>query len=154
MSSIIISDAWEGDLKEIAEIENSSFDQPFPLPLLKAYLSLADGLFLVARDNDRVLGYCIGIVQFKVRGHIISIATSIHSRKRGVGSALLQELERRFMKIGCTYSYLEVNVKNLDAISFYYNRSYRIVRTRKNYYGRNKHGFIMTKSFKGLNYFE
>ncbi|BCS91858.1 ribosomal protein S18-alanine N-acetyltransferase [Metallosphaera javensis (ex Sakai et al. 2022)] len=154
MSSIIISDAWEEDLEQIEKIERESFDNPYPFSLLKAYLQLAEGLFLVARDGDRVVGYCIGIVQLKVRGHIISIASSSEVRRTGIGSLLLQELERRFHKLGCTYSYLEVNVNNEEAIRFYYNRSYRVVRTRRNYYGRNKHGFVMVKNFKGESGFE
>ncbi|MEM4076664.1 MAG: GNAT family N-acetyltransferase, partial [Metallosphaera sp.] len=119
MSSIIISDAWERDLEDIFKIEAESFDNPYPPGLLKAYLSLADGLYLVARLGEQIVGYCIGIVQFKTRGHVVSIATLKAARNRGIGSALLNELEERFKKLGCTYSYLEVNVNNSDAIRFY-----------------------------------
>ncbi|MEM4911300.1 MAG: GNAT family N-acetyltransferase, partial [Metallosphaera sp.] len=110
----------------------------------------ADGLYLVARLGEQIVGYCIGIVQFKTRGHVVSIATLKTARNRGIGSALLNELEERFKKLGCTYSYLEVNVNNSDAIRFYFNRSYKVIRTRKNYYGRNRNGFVMLKDLRSV----
>ncbi|QKQ99740.1 ribosomal protein S18-alanine N-acetyltransferase [Metallosphaera tengchongensis] len=154
MSSIIISDATAQDLQQIYEIEEESFENPYPLSLLRAYLFLADGLYLVAREDQHILGYTIGMRQFQTRGHVVSIATRGTQRRRGVGSSLLKILESRFEKIGCKYVYLEVNVKNRDAINFYLKHGYSIVRTRKNYYGRDKHAFVMLKPFSSSTSFE
>ncbi|EZQ03153.1 GNAT family N-acetyltransferase [Candidatus Acidianus copahuensis] len=143
---VIITNATEQDLTQIYEIENESFEQPYPYSLLKAYLYLSGDLYLVAKENDYVLGYIIGIVQFKIRGHLVSIATRENSRRNGIGSILLSELERRFkIAYNCFYSVLEVMTTNKEAISFYSNRSYYIVNTKKNYYGRGKHAYLMLK---------
>ncbi|BBG24629.1 GNAT family N-acetyltransferase [Sulfuracidifex tepidarius] len=146
---VVILDATEGDLAKIYEIEVQSFDQPYSLKLLKAYLFLSEGLYIVAKEHDEILGYAIGLIQNRFKGHVISIATARGARRKGIGSALLQELNSRFVSMGSTYSYLEVEVKNRDAISFYSHNKYHISYTRRNYYGKNRHAFIMIKLLKG-----
>ncbi|MCI2414285.1 MAG: ribosomal protein S18-alanine N-acetyltransferase [Candidatus Aramenus sp.] len=143
---VIISDATEEDLGEIYRIELESFDNPYPLSLLKAYLYLAS-VYVVAKEDGQVVGYAIGIIQHRVRGHVVSIATAQGYRKKGVGSALLRSLEEAFKQRGCTYSYLEVKVDNEDAVRFYSKNGYFVTFTRKNYYGRGKHAFVMVKPF-------
>lgn len=150
---VIITDATEEDLGQIYEIEVESFDNPYPYSLLKAYLYLANGLYLVAKEGNKVLGYVIGIIQFKFRGHIVSIAVKKEFRSKGIGNMLIREIEKRFLLNKCFYSYLEVMVSNVSAISFYYNNNYFIMFVKKNYYGRGKHAFIMVKELlkrKGL----
>lgn len=142
---VIITDATEKDLEQIYEIELESFDNPYPYSLLKAYLYIASGLYLVAREGDKVLGYIIGVIQFKNRGHIVSIAVKKEYRNRGIGNMLIRELERRFLLAHCVYSYLEVMTSNISAITFYYSNKYFIVFVKKNYYGKGKHAFVMVK---------
>ncbi|BDC00249.1 ribosomal protein S18-alanine N-acetyltransferase [Saccharolobus caldissimus] len=143
---ILITDASEEDLDQIYKIERSSFDNPYPYSLLKAYLILANKLYLIAKDNQTVVGYIIGIIQYGYRGHIVSIAVDKSYRKKGIGSKLLSSLEERFKSFGVKYSYLEVDVRNKSAISFYYRNGYIIAYLRKNYYGMGKHAFIMLKN--------
>ncbi len=142
---VIISDASEEDLEQIYEIEVESFDKPYPMSLLKVYLYLSN-VYIVARENSKILGYAIGIIQFKRRGHVVSIATRKEYRKKGIGTSLLSTLERMFINNNCTYSYLEVMVTNSEAIEFYRNMGYLIIYTKKNYYGKGKHAYIMMKS--------
>jgi len=144
MSSIVINRATERDLNQIYDIEKESFENPYPFSLLRAYLYISD-LYLVARKEDLILGYIIGIVQFNVRGHVVSIAVRKDWRNRGIGSMLLLELERRFRDLNCKYSYLEVSINNIPAISFYRKMGYIIVKFHKNYYGRGKHAYVMVK---------
>lgn len=151
---VVILDATEGDLAEIYEIETQSFDQPYSLKLLKAYLFLSENLYIVAKEHDEILGYAIGLIQGRFKGHVISIAIAKGARRKGVGSALLRELNSRFMSMGATYSYLEVEFRNIDAISFYSHNKYLISFTRRNYYGRGRHAFIMVKSLRGESYLD
>jgi len=142
---VIISDASEEDLEQIYEIEVESFDKPYPLSLLKAYLYLSN-IYIVAKEDSKILGYAIGIIQFKKRGHVVSIATRKESRKKGIGTLLLSTLEKTFINNNCTYSYLEVMITNREAIRFYRNMNYLVIYTKKNYYGRGRHAYIMMKS--------
>ncbi len=144
---VIIGDASPSDLDGIYEIEKGSFDDPYPLGLLKAYLFISNGLFIVAR-SEKVLGYALGIVQSKNRGHVISIAVDPSFRGEGIGRSLLGELHRRFLKLGCSYSYLEVAVTNTEAIELYRAMQYKVVRFRVGYYGKGKHAFVMVKDLR------
>ncbi|MEM0016165.1 MAG: ribosomal protein S18-alanine N-acetyltransferase [Saccharolobus sp.] len=143
---LLISNASEEDLAAIYKIEKDSFTDPYPLSLLKAYLILSNGLYFVARDNGKVVGYVIGIIQYGYRGHVVSIAVDKNYRNHGIGSKLLSTLEDKFKEFGAKYSYLEVNVNNSSAISFYYHNNYIISYLRKNYYGKGKHAFVMIKN--------
>nr|WP_155864393.1 N-acetyltransferase [Acidianus infernus] len=140
-------------MQQIYEIEVESFDNPYPYSLLKAYLYIADGLYLVVKEDGKILGYVIGIIQFKIRGHIVSIAVRKSYRNKGIGKLLINEIERRFKLGHCKYSYLEVMTTNKDAFYFYVHNGYFPLFVRKNYYGRGKHAFVMVKdlySRKGL----
>ncbi|AAK40442.1 ribosomal-protein-alanine N-acetyltransferase [Saccharolobus solfataricus] len=143
---VIITDATEADLDQIFQIETESFEDPYPYSLLRAYLFLANKLYLVAKQREKVVGYIIGIIQYGYRGHIVSIAVEPIYRKQGIGAKLLNEIEERFKLNGARYSYLEVNTNNLSAISFYRANGYLIMYVRKNYYGRDKHAFVMVKN--------
>jgi ribosomal-protein-alanine N-acetyltransferase len=142
---IEITNAKFEDLEQIYHIERESFENPYPISLLNAYLYLSPNLYLVAKDRNEVVGYVIGIIQYNVRGHIVSIAVKKSERRKGIGRLLLTELERRFKIYNCKYSYLEVNIDNKDAINFYRKMGYFIVKLQKNYYGRGKHAFVMLK---------
>ncbi|BFH72482.1 ribosomal protein S18-alanine N-acetyltransferase [Sulfurisphaera javensis] len=151
---VIITNVTEADLPKVYEVEVESFEDPYPYSLLKAYYYLSRELFLVAKEGERVLGYSLGIIQFGYRGHVVSIAVKTEFRERGIGKLLLMELERKFREYKCTYSYLEVNYKNIAAIQFYNKLGYKVVKLQKNYYGKGKHAFIMVKSFIGDKGFE
>ena len=144
---IIITNVSEEDLQKVYEIELESFDEPYSFPLLKAYYYLAKELFIVAKEENEILGYALGIVQYGYRGHVVSIAVRKGYREKGIGSLLLKNLENRFKTLNCTHSYLEVNYKNVPAIKFYSKQGYVVTKLQKNYYGRGKHAFIMVKSF-------
>ena len=61
-------------------------------------------------------------------------------RKQGIGSKLLNELEKNNIK-NIT---LEVRESNITAIEFYQKNGYRIEAVRKNYYG-TENGYLMLK---------
>ncbi|MEM0174205.1 MAG: GNAT family N-acetyltransferase, partial [Sulfolobaceae archaeon] len=126
--SVIISRATEEDLFQIYDIERESFENPYPFSLLRAYLYISGNLYLVAKEQDLVLGYIIGVIQFNIRGHIVSIAVRREWRNKGIGSMLVSELERRFKDFNCRYSYLEVAINNTPAINFYRKMGYIIVK--------------------------
>lgn len=68
-----------------------------------------DDLHLVAREGGRMVGFVLGICGQGVhwpgeragdRGWILALAVDPQARGRGVGSALLEEVERRFRALG------------------------------------------------------
>jgi len=75
-------------------------------------------LFLVAESGGRVIGGVLGGFDGR-RGMVYHLAVDISFRKFGVGSALMDELERRMKQKGCIRIYLLVTRDNMDAIRFY-----------------------------------
>lgn len=61
-------------------------------------------------------------------------------RKQGIGSKLLNEVE----KISVKNITLEVRESNIAAINFYKKNGFKISTIRKNYYG-NENGYLMLK---------
>lgn len=126
------------------EIEVESFGaEAYDPALLQLYMGLARDTFLVALLDGRVVGYAIAVVNRWGEGHLISVATHPRFRRRGVASALLQELLRRLRGKGARVVRLEVRTGNSAAISLYRKFGFRIVGTVKNYYPDGEDAYLM-----------
>jgi ribosomal protein S18 acetylase RimI-like enzyme len=75
-------------------------------------------LFLVAEIDGLIIGTVLGGYDGR-RGMVYHLAVADHYRKRGIGAALMNELEGRMKQNGCIRSYLLVTRDNIDAIRFY-----------------------------------
>jgi len=81
-------------------------------------------LFLVAEAGGRLIGSVIGGFDGR-RGMIYHLAVAVEYRQRGIGAALMDEVERRLKAKGCLKSYLLVVAGNEDAIEFYAKRGWQ-----------------------------
>ena len=75
-------------------------------------------LFLVVEAGGRIIGTVLGGFDGR-RGMVYHLAVENSYRKKGIGTALMAELERRMKQKGCLKSYLLVTSDNEDAIRFY-----------------------------------
>jgi ribosomal protein S18 acetylase RimI-like enzyme len=75
-------------------------------------------LFLVAEIAGLIIGTVLGGFDGR-RGMVYHLAVEDQYRKRGIGTALMNELESRMKRKGCIRSYLLVTRDNKDAIRFY-----------------------------------
>lgn len=75
-------------------------------------------LFLVAELESRIIGTVLGGFDGR-RGMVYHLAVEANFRGKGIGRALMSELEKRLKHRGCIRSYLLVTRDNLDAIHFY-----------------------------------
>ncbi len=75
-------------------------------------------LFLVAEEDQKMVGTVIGGFDGR-RGLIYHLAVEPGLRKRGIGTLLMQEVERRLKSKGCIRCYLMVTAENDNAIRFY-----------------------------------
>ncbi|MEM1689068.1 MAG: ribosomal protein S18-alanine N-acetyltransferase [Candidatus Hadarchaeales archaeon] len=119
LPSLVIREAKKEDLKKVFEIELKCFPDPYPIDLLKKLLSTYPETFLVAEFEGRIVGYIIAGIRWLSIGHILAIAVDPDYRNRGIGSALMKEIFRRFRKHGVTLVRLEVRKSNVTAIKFY-----------------------------------
>ncbi len=86
---MIIREFKRPDVKRVLEIEMASFNDPYPANILVDIYNLGAG-FLVAQENNRVVGYIIFWIKFEDEGHIISIAVDKNYRRMEVGSKLVE----------------------------------------------------------------
>jgi ribosomal protein S18 acetylase RimI-like enzyme len=80
-------------------------------------------LFLVAEAEGRMVGTVIGGFDGR-RGLIYHLAVDPGLRERGIGSLLMDEVERRLKAKGCIRCYLMVAADNENAIRFYKSRGW------------------------------
>lgn len=81
-------------------------------------------LFLVAEADGEIIGSVIGGFDGR-RGMIYHLAVRREARGRGIGAALLAEVEARLKAKGCLKCLLHVLADNAEAIRFYKNRGWR-----------------------------
>ena len=81
-------------------------------------------LFLVAEDAGVIVGAVLGAFDGR-RGWINHLAVRPDQRQRGIGTALLAEVERRLRDKGCLKVNLHVESDNADVAMFYERLGYR-----------------------------
>lgn len=80
-------------------------------------------LFLVAEIGGRIVGTVMGGFDGR-RGMVYHLAVEKEIREHGLGTALMDELERRLRAKGCIRSYLMVARDNPDALDYYSHRGW------------------------------
>jgi ribosomal protein S18 acetylase RimI-like enzyme len=80
-------------------------------------------LFLVAEDDGTIIGTVIGGYDGR-RGLIYHLAVARAYRERGIGTLLMNEVERRLRAKGCLRAYLLVKRGNEQVVEFYRQRGW------------------------------
>ena len=125
-----------GDLPQVLAIERRAFATPwspamFVLELSKSS-SISVGAFLPDRRKARSLaGYLIASRYAEV-WHLMNVAIDPPLRRRGIASALLEELLARVAATDPVT--LEVRLSNTGAITLYERFGFRAAGTRPRYY--------------------
>lgn len=123
----------EKDLTQVAAIEASIFSQPWSEQGFLDALRQKDCLYLVAAEEEKILGYC-GLYQSFDEADITNVAVLEAERGRGVARAMLTELLREGKSRGIAHFTLEVRVSNAPAIHLYENLGFVSAGIRKNFY--------------------
>lgn len=80
-------------------------------------------LFLVAECNGEIIGSVLGGYDGR-RGMVYHLAVAREYRNRGVGTALMEMLEKKLRVKGCLRYYLLVTSDNSEAREFYEKRGW------------------------------
>ena len=142
---MIIREFKRPDVKRVLEIEMASFSDPYPANILVDIYNLGAG-FLVAQENNRVVGYIIFWIKFEDEGHIISIAVDKSYRRMEVGSKLVETSLNIFKKYNVRRIKLEVRVGNKGARKFYSKMGFEEEKIVEDYYDDNEDAVIMSQT--------
>ena len=108
------------------------------------YLRFPGAECMIAEEGGKAAGFCLTAHQ-QTRGYIITIDVLEEFRRRGVGTALLAEAERRLAVHGVKEIGLETAIDNESAIAFWQRHGYRTRGVWNGYYPGGRDAFTMTK---------
>lgn len=141
---MIIREFKRPDLKRVLEIELSSFNDPYPANVLVDIYNLGAG-FLVAQEDNIVVGYIIFWIRFEDEGHIISIAVDQKYHRRKIGSHLVETALEIFKKYNVKNIHLEVRKGNRKARKFYQKLGFVEKNHLIDYYEDGEDAVVMEK---------
>lgn len=137
----------EADLPRVMEIEQAAFAQPWTEDLVRRELAHEFSTVLLATDGPEgpVAGFAIAwLVHDEL--HVLNVAVAPEARRRGVGRAVLEEIEGRGWAQGARVAMLEVRRGNAPAIALYRSHGYREVGLRPRYYPDGEDALVMDKA--------
>jgi len=140
-----IGDCNPEDLSEIKEIEDGSFDHPYPSSMFKDLLQNSNG-FRVARFGRRIVGYYVMSPSGYERIVIVSLAVHRDFRRMGIGEKLVMDsialCKNRFS--AARKIELQVSVKNRAAQNLYLKCGFRKIGIIQNYYENGDDATLMS----------
>ena len=143
---MLIREMTLDDLLAVMEIEEENFSVPWTETGFFSFLIRDDTLFLVAEENEEILGY-IGIVCVPEDGDITNVAVKRSRQNGGIGKKLVETMIEKSAKRGVKNIFLEVRVSNAPAIHVYESCGFENVGLRKNYYDDPKEdAYIMKRT--------
>lgn len=137
----------EKHLEGVYIIETESFSHPWSKQSLENELNNETSHFFVAVEDGEVIGY-IGMSAVIDEGYIFNVAVRENFRKKGVATALINELVTFGKKNNFSFITLEVRESNEPAKSLYSKFGFIKAGKRKNYYSSpTENAILMTKFF-------
>lgn len=142
---MMLREMTAADIEAVAQLEAQIFSMPWTAQGFADTLHRDDILFLVAYEEERLLGYA-GVYCTADEGEITNVAVAQTARRRGVGRALLKILigmlaDRQIFRI-----VLEVRTSNEAAIRLYEQNGFAVVGTRKNFYEKpTEDAYVMVR---------
>ena len=134
------------DLDHILAIERSCFGRyAYDRKLFAEYTHTCGGLFTVAEEGGKVIGYSITRIWDSSRAELVSIAVDPAAQRHGAAAALMVHTLRRLRRLGLKRFTLTVKVSNLPARSFYETFGFRKVRRAPGYYEDGSDGLRLAK---------
>jgi len=125
----------EDDLAALAGLYKQFWGEDSCLEKMKATFrrlkDRPDYIFLAAKNDGRLVGSVLGIVCEELYGDCVpfmvveDVIVDAEWRRKGIGSALMSELERLATELNCGYVIFVTEVERTDAQRFYESLGYR-----------------------------
>ncbi|HEV7639280.1 MAG TPA: ribosomal protein S18-alanine N-acetyltransferase [Gaiellaceae bacterium] len=131
-----------GDLSAIERIEQKAYPTPWSRSMFASELAKPTSICLGAFEGTGLVGYVINS-RYVDAWHVMNVAVDPEHQRRGVATALLEELfelTRADERRGYT---LEVRVSNEDAIKLYEKLGFESRGIRRGYYTDNREDAVI-----------
>jgi ribosomal protein S18 acetylase RimI-like enzyme len=119
----------EKDEEAVAKLWREVFpgSPPWNVPEedIKRKLQVQRGLFLVATINGEIVGTAMAGYDGH-RGWVYYVAVDPARRRKGVGRALMERVERDLARLGCHKLNLQVRRNNEETVAFYERLGYSL----------------------------
>jgi ribosomal-protein-alanine N-acetyltransferase len=139
---IVIERMREGDIDQVAWIEDLTFSRPWSAQSFLDSLKNPNTIYLIAKEGGEIVGY-IGIWISFGEGEITNVAVSPDWRGKGIGSALLSEARKVSLAEGVEALVLEVRVSTHAAVRLYEKHGFRSVGIRPDFYDEPREDAII-----------
>ncbi len=88
-------------------------------------MTVQPDLFLIAVADEEIVGTAMGGFDGH-RGWVHLVAVRPSYRRKGIGEALMREVEKGLARIGCTKLNLQVRSTNQEVVAFYRKIGYQV----------------------------
>ncbi|MCS7116060.1 MAG: ribosomal protein S18-alanine N-acetyltransferase [Nitrososphaerales archaeon] len=149
----VIRRCVKDDLEQVISINLTTLPEHYSTYFYEELLEDAPEAFIVAEIDNQIVGYVMGRIEFGFsnikfgfakKGHIVSIAVLEGHRRKGLGSALMEEAIKGFAQRGCKEVFLEVRVSNIPAIRLYEKLGFVITARHEGYYNDGEAAYQMS----------
>jgi len=135
------------DVKSVVLLEKECFLSPWTEETLLEETENPTALFLVAKDNDKTVGY-IGANNILGEVFITNIAVTKSFRRMGIASLLLNTLIEKCREENAQYLTLEVRKSNISAIKLYEKIGFSKAGERRDFYSNpTENALLYTLNF-------
>jgi [ribosomal protein S18]-alanine N-acetyltransferase len=143
-----------GDFEFLWEIDQECFPPgiSYSRQELASYIRRWSSFTVVAERRSgkksgsaKIVGFIVTEMSRKNVGHIITIDVLPEVRKKGIGSRLLAEAEKRLREAQCDMVILEAAVDNHSALAFYEKHAYFAFKTIPRYYPNGVNAYVLRK---------
>lgn len=128
----------EADLEAVHRIDSNIFgSEAYPFSFFRQAYELYPETFLVACDDNQVIGYCLGAVALRKKntGWILSLAVLANYQRQGYGSKLLLKALEALRGTGCDEVLLSVQPDNDLAKALFRKFGFKTVTIHAEYFG-------------------
>ncbi len=128
-SCLSIRSYREADESQVSRLWRRVFpdDPPHNAPelVIARKLGTQRDLFLVGEERARVVATALGGYDGH-RGWVYHMAVAPECQRTGIGRAIMLDLERRLLALGCPKLNLQVRSQNREVVSFYNSLGYEV----------------------------
>ena len=143
----IIRQMEKKDIEQVERIEKEIFSIPWSAHSFEDAAMTKENIYFVCECNGVIAGYC-GLWTVLGEGNITNMAVDKEYRKKGIGEALMKEMEKRGRQKDVDIFFLEVRQSNAAARRLYDKMGYKEIGTRKRFYERPvEDAIVMSKMY-------